>query len=782
MTDLRLVPAAVVVWVACVLGVGWSATTLAVASGGCLGCALVVGVAARGLRRGRAGIASAWLAVVAAGVALGSCAAQVHVRDDGALAELVAEHATVTVTGTVRGEAVPIEGPWDDSSVRFVVGVDEVTGRGVTAEAAAPVVVVADDGVPYGARVSVTGRLTPADPGDDVTAVLRATSSAAVVAPPGPLDRAVGRMRAALLDVTDGLPDDQRGLVPGAAIGDTTRLPADLDQAMRDVSLTHITAVSGGHFAVLSLAVLALTALLRLPGWARALVTAVAMAGFVVLVHPDPSVVRAAAMGAIGVLGMVLGRPSSTVPALGCSVVLLLVVDPWLARSFGFVLSVLATAAIAVLGPVIAARLAVLPRWLAVAIAVPTAAQVVCGPVLVLLDPSVSVYSVPANLLAAPALLPATVLGVMAALLAPLCPPLAGCLAHAAGAATWWIATVARVGAGLPGARHVWPSGPLGALALLLVTAGLACIGPALRRWGLRAAVVVAAVALAANLTPGMGTLLRAWPPSQWRVVMCDVGQGDALVVRSGDGAGVVVDVGPAGGAADACLDELGVTRIDLLVLTHHHEDHVGGLQEVLRDRSVVQALVSPLAEPADQAEATFAALDGAGVAFRTADGLGSGRSGTAGDVAWTVLGPGRVGLADPAQANDASLVVLLRAPDLTVLALGDAGPAPQDRLASLLSRQPELLGAGVDVVKVAHHGSAYQSDRLIELLAPPVALVSVGLDNDYGHPAERTVAAYRGTGALVLGTHECGPVAVARTGDGGGLAVSARCVDSPDP
>src|SRR5665811_836612 len=228
--------------------------------------------------------------------------------------------------------------------------------------------------------------------------------------------------------------------------------------------------------------------------------------------------------------------------------------------------------------------------------------------------------------------------------------------------------------------------------------------------WGLRAGVVVVLVAVAAFL-PGARHLLYAWPPRDWRVVVCDVGQGDALVVRSGPGAAVVVDVGPDGPDAAACLDRLGITRIDLLVLTHHHADHVDGLDEVLGGREVLQALVSPLAEPVDQAWHTRAALEAAGVPIVVGAAQGLGSAGRAGEVTWTVLSPASAGSVtrstEPtgSQINDSSLVVLLQAPDLTVLALGDAGPVVQERLAALLVRAPPAWAA--DVVKVAHHGSA---------------------------------------------------------------------------
>ena len=802
MSDLRLLPAGVATWLTCALCLaGPPALLLAVCCAAILTGAALGVVALRTSRpRVVGGAATACLAAVAVAAVCASTAAQLHQRTAGLLAELTADRATVTVVGTVRGGVLPVVSGWPDDEPRFrtVVAAERITGRGRAGDVAAGLLVVGGQGIcglPYGARVELTGRLAAGEPGDELTAVLSVSGSVTVVSEPGSVDRVVNRMRNALLGVTDGLPADARGLVPGTAIGDTTRVPADLDRAMRDVSLTHVTAVSGAHFAVLTVATLGLTALLRVPRRARAAATACVMAGFIVLVHPEPSVVRAGVMGALSVLGMVVGRPSRAVPSLGAAVVVLLVLDPWLARSYGFVLSVLATGAIALLGPPIATRLGrVLPRWLAVAFAVPLAAQAVCAPVLVLLQPGVSLLAVPANVLAAPALVPATVLGVAATVLAPFAPALAGLLVQGAALATWWIAAVARVGAGLDGARADWPAGPGGAVALALVTAVALAVGLSLHRWPswtrrLGVAVALFGVVLAVSLRAAAPRVV----PLDWEVVQCDVGQGDMLVLRSGPGAAVVIDTGPEADSADSCLGRLGVRRIDLLVLTHHHADHVGGLAGVLGGRQVDRALVSPLAEPAPSAAATLGMLRDSGVQVlvasvdgTVADGAGDDdatsrrvRAGQAGSVRWLVLSPGAVAgtASEPSgsQINDASVVLLLESPTLAVLALGDGEADVQDAVARRLERAESVR---VDVVKVAHHGSRSQSEWLIDVARPGVALISVARDNDYGHPAASTVSRYADAGALVLGTHECGTISLAPIpGPGRGVRVTAACL-----
>lgn len=527
--DLRLVPAAAACWGACLAGVRLAppvaatvAGVLAVAATAAVGSAGSVrrgsaraghdrdrtprpaatarpGVPARGRpgggpdeaagdraaeRRARGPAARGHVVLVLVVVAAGlvSAGSQRTARDAGPLAGLVDEHALVRVVGVVRSAPVPLRGgpDWrerDGDRVRVDVALERVTGRGRTGRAAATVLVLAGPGwagVAYGARVEALGRLEPTGPGDRARAVLLVRGPPTVRTAPHGLHGGVRTVRQALLRVTDPLPSDARGLVPGAAIGDTSRVPDDLDAALRVAGLTHITAVSGAHFAIVGAVVLALTAAAGMPRAARAGVVGLAMVGFVVLVHPAPSVLRAAMTGAVGVAALVLGRPSRAVPALAASVVVLLVTDPWLSGSIGFTLSVVATAGIALgSGPIARVLARRLPERAARLLAVPLAAQCAVGPVVAALGPGLPGYAVPANLAAAPAVPPATVLGVAGALLAPWWEGGAAVCVRAAGWATWWIATVARTTAALPGAQVPWPDGPVGSALLAVATAGV---------------------------------------------------------------------------------------------------------------------------------------------------------------------------------------------------------------------------------------------------------------------------------------------------------------------
>lgn len=789
--DLRLAPAALAAWAAAwwLCGEPAAAGGLAVAGAWALA---VAGVVTLTLARGR------WrVPVLAHGLLVAACvvavALGVHVQASArAPLEALAEAgATARLTGRVVSEPRPAAFGGD---LRWVLSVESVTARGTTVRTTGSVEVTAPPPAPaYGATVATSARLRPDEPGRDTAARARA-EEAVVVAPPGAVLAGTQTLRSALLEVTAHLSPQARGLVPGAAVGDTTRVPPELTEAMRVTGLTHVTAVSGGHFAVVVATLTAACAALRAPRAVRVVLLVGAAVGFVLLVRPEPSVLRAAWTCAVALLGLALGRPSAGPAALATASTVLLVVDPWLARSFGFALSCAATAGLVLVAGPLARRLAPwLGRPLAFALAVPLAAQAAVGPVLVLLDPTVPTTAVLANLLAAPALVPATVLGLLATVLAPGAPGLAHAVAWLAGLATGWIAVVARWCAGLPGASVPWPGGTGGALLLAAVTAAALVgvlrrpvgqgwprawreLGP--RTWrrargrraspltavgfllGVPLVVLVVALVLPRALTTGSGV------PADWEVVACDVGQGDALVVRTGAASAVVVDVGPPGDAAGRCLDRLGVARVDLLVLSHFHADHVGGLEPVLAGRAVRSALVSPLEEPASAAARVRGVLADAGVPVETAT---PGRSGSLGATSWRVLaarddgsGAGEEGDG----ANDASVVLALRTPaGVDVVALGDLERAGQDAL--LADLRASGWPGGVDVVKMAHHGSAAQSQRLAALLRPRVTLVSVGDDNTYGHPTDAALDLYGSAGSAIVRTDECGTaVLVVRDGE----------------
>ncbi|MEV5938411.1 ComEC/Rec2 family competence protein [Streptomyces sp. NPDC051994] len=589
-----------------------------------------------------------------------------------------------------------------------------------------------------------------------------------------------GELRAGLRKATEGVAPDARALLPGLVVGDTSRVTPDLRDAFEATDLMHLMAVSGSNLAII------LALLIGSPGRAllaergglaprlgislrgTAWLGGVLTLAFVVVCRPEPSVLRAAACGLVTLLAIGTGRRRSLIPALAAAVLLLVLYAPELARSYGFLLSVLATGALLTIAPGWSAALrrrGVSDR-LAEVLAAAAAAQAVCAPVVAVFAARISLVAVPCNLLAEPAVALATIAGFAALAVAPIAMPAAELLAWCASWPTSWIAQVARRGAALPGAESGWPGGWLGG-ALLAVATGVAVLGARrLPRHPWLAATLALLLLLVVLRPAPLTRIVTGWPPPGWSYAMCDVGQGDATVLAAGTGAAVVIDTGPEPGPVDRCLHELGVTRIPLVLLTHFHADHVGGLAGVLRGRSVGLIETTGFAEPPDQAAFVrrTAAADRVPVVV-----AGYGERRAVGGLSWEVLWPPPAPGPVPDGPNDASVTLLVRtAGGLTLLLPGDLEPPSQQ---GLLRDHPGL--ARVDVLKVAHHGSAHQDPALLRTVRPRLALISVGRGNRYGHPAPGTVAVLRAQGAVVLRTDTDGAIAV--TGAGSALRAVPR-------
>jgi competence protein ComEC len=258
------------------------------------------------------------------------------------------------------------------------------------------------------------------------------------------------------------------------------------------------------------------------------------------------------------------------------------------------------------------------------------------------------------------------------------------------------------------------------------------------------------------------------WPPDGWVMAACDVGQGDALVLRAGPGSGVVVDAGPDPAAVDDCLRRLDVTRVPLVVLTHFHADHVDGLEGVLAGREVGAIETTRLADPPEGVAEVDSVAREAGLLPAPAT---YGGTRTVGDVTLQVLWPTpdspTAGPGDGSTANNASVVLLAEVRGLRLLLGGDLEPEGQAALARALP------GLRVDVLKVPHHGSRYQDLDFLLSLGARLALVCVGADNDYGHPSAETLGPLAATGARVLRTDLDGDLVVVER-DGRLLAVTS--------
>lgn len=589
----------------------------------------------------------------------------------------------------------------------------------------------------------------------------RCVSSLQLVQPASEAPRLINAFRGEFLKHLGGIDADSAGLVAGLAIGDTSHLSAKLVANMKTVSLSHLTAVSGANCAIVLAIFYFLFRAMGLARWIRVWLSIGCLAGYVLLVGAQPSVIRAAVMAVMVLLSIGLGRRSKTTHALALATLVLLIADPWLAVDYGFALSVAATLGILLLTPPLAEKFEkYLPRYLSLALAVAVAAQISCLPILLQLQDGLATYSLAANLIAEPLVAPITVLGIVACLFAPVAPWLSFLLTWLASIPAWLIKITAQTLANWPNTSIAWPTGVAGALAgTTVIIAVVAWIfAKPIRFKNVAVITLTSIVAITLSLSSANNLRKTMWPNLDWQIVACDVGQGDAILVRSA-GQIALIDVGREPKLIASCLDDLKITHINLLVLTHFDQDHIGGLAGALRNRKIDQALISPFQDSRWAAQGTDLILRQAEIQTHKVE---RGTNGLLGKTRWQVLSPERDALGAE-DSNSASIVLLFAFDNFNFVAMADSPERAQMNLAShsSLLEQSNLNRVPL-VLKVSHHGSADQFPELIEALTPAVSLISVGANNSYGHPTARTLDLLERVGSTILRTDTSGAIALA--------------------
>ena len=614
-----------------------------------------------------------------------------------------------------------------------------------------------------GATVRLDAKLEPAGRNSRDAFLVKPSSEIEVVSDPTTSQGFLNTLRADYVASIAGVTPDAKTLVAGLAIGEIAELSEELEEKMRIVSLTHLVAVSGSNCAIVVGMVYLIAVGLRFGRTGRTVISLTALLLYVLLIGPDPSVLRAGVMAASVILMIALGRRTWALNALALAALVLLIADPWLSVEFGFGLSVLATAGILLLAPAMSERLSTrMPVPLALGLSVTMSAQLFCLPLLMQLQPGLATYSVIANLLAGPMVAPVTVLGMIALLVSPFAPWLTGLISFLASFGTWVIEMVAIIFADLPIAYFPWATGlPATILSTLLILAVGAWLraGPVpLRQLGVSAVVVIAVTTI--SIPAASEILPKSWPMKNWQVVACDVGQGDALVIQS-LGRTALIDVGADDDLVDACLSELSIRRIDLLVLTHFDFDHVGGLAGAIKGREVSTAIISGFPDDRPATAISLEQLSDAGVTLVKAD---TSISGVLGEYSWQILGPSTEAT-EAKDSNDASVAMVFSGLQFDLLLLGDLGESGQQRISAAAVK---LLGASAKplVLKVSHHGSNDQSAELHEILRPDLSVISVGETNGYGHPGKPLLDLLKRSGSQVLRTDLHGSIAISTDGN----------------
>jgi competence protein ComEC len=585
-----------------------------------------------------------------------------------------------------------------------------------------------------------------------VHVVVRATG-ARVVGRRGGIGGVADRLRAHVEHTLQlGSSGTRLSLLRGFVLGDDDGLPRPLRDAFRASGLAHMTAVSGQNVAIVAGVVGGAAWLAGIGRLGAHLAAIAAIVGYALAVGWEPSVVRAAVAGCVASLAWLASRPDDRWHAMALGALVLLVWQPGSLLEPGFQLSFVAVAAILLAVPRVRAHAEGWPvyRKALLGVAVAVACSVATAPVSWAHFGVVALWSVPANVVAEPAMLPVLALSLTASAVAPVAPGAAIVLTWLAGWCAWWIAACARLFASLPHAQV--RSG------LLLVVLGLALAAAvAVRRvprWQRRRLIVAC---LAASFLLGawwVATFERPrWSrPSGLRVTFLDVGQGDGILLETADAA-VLVDQGPPEASVATVLRRMGLRSLSAIVLTHPQRDHIGGAPDVLRGLRVGAVLHPDVDAPSAEQESALSLAARRGVqvvVVRRGQGFRLGR------LALDVLWPEDAGVpgGDP---NDRAVVLLARYGSFDLLLTADA----ESNVTGRLPLPP------VEVLKVAHHGSADPGlGRQLAALRPRLAVISVGPTNRYGHPTEETLAALGSLpGLRILRTDRDGAVTVESDG-----------------
>jgi len=625
-----------------------------------------------------------------------------------------------------------------------------------------------------------------------ISVTARATTLHVLGGDGSPVAALEGLRRGAADLVTRVLPEPQAGLATAMAIGLRDVVSSDVTADFRVAGLSHVVAISGWQIATLGAVVAALFG--SLPRRPRSVVVLVAIFAYTLLAGAAPSILRAALMAGAVIVARESGRRGQAVSALSLTCICLLVLDPQTVNDAGFQLSAVATAGLLAwatplrgwLAPRVPKRT---PAWLLEAMAVSLAAQASTLPLVLLQFGQLSLVAPLANLLVAPLVAPAMVVTAICFV--------AGA-ALGLGLPTLLISPVALIGSLLVGAliaiAHFCASLPFASIQLpppLNYVGGAVC---ALVIWAFvrhrrarepsknppapappklpslrlsRSLLIVLGAAAAMSLL--LAVVVAARPDGRLHVTVLDIGQGDSILLQGADGGRMLIDTGPDPDLLMTRLDARIPSwdrRIDVVLLTHPHEDHVGGLALLLERYRVGSVLETGMVGrgPGDAAYRREMVRE-----QRTSTIVAAGDrlmlDGARLDVDWPPpdsvppLAPD-----DGKKVNDESIVLELHYGSRTMLFTGDAEEEIDPQL--LTRGLAAHLGGHVDVLKVAHHGSGTATtNALLDAIQPRIAIISVGAGNPYGHPAPATIQRLEDHGAAVYRTDLNGSVEVATDG-----------------
>lgn len=566
--------------------------------------------------------------------------------------------------------------------------------------------------------------------------------------------------------VDEQLTGQTAAVLKGILFGDKSGMTGRMSAAFSASGLSHIVAVSGMHVGYILLLLYVLTDLLKIRRWTANLIAAVLLLAYMLLVGTTPSVIRATVLGLIAIFGKTIDRRADTLTSMGAAALVILLLNPLAAFDTGFMLSFAAALGIVVFARDIEWRLNARfeqsrlfqHKWVRKVgsiLCVTISAQIFTIPILMLSFGEVSLWGLLTGVLVTPIMPLLMAAGFVLCILGSVWQPLALPAAGLCFLLVSYVQGVARAFAALP--TGVLTPGTVTPYFLLLYGALLACVGLALKK---RTASYLryAAAAAAVIAVTGFGWMVVRNLNPQASVTFINVGQGDCSLVSVGkmdlliDAGGLRSDTRDSNIGTRVVapyLKKRGIKKIEAAMVSHYHDDHARGMLGVL-DSMKVERLLMPVTYTETELERELkqaAKENGTEVVY-----VAEGSRISLGDAQMDLFTPDKEWLKTQSEnQNNNSIVGRLDYGETSVLYTGDMEAEGEELL---LAKDVGRLDS--DILKVGHHGSKTSScTEFLEAVSPDYAVISVGEDNEYGHPHEETMSRLEAVGARVLQTKD---------------------------